>query len=162
MTESSVTESPVTQSLFLKPLDEADLDWVQSVERTAYAWPWSRRGFELALDQGLNYLIARAREGDWQPVGYAFCRPVVDEVEVLNFCIAPAFQRQGLGRVAFGQLLETFSAQGWQRVLLEVRVSNPAKILYQSLGFQVDGHRPNYYPTQSGREDACLMSYSLK
>jgi ribosomal-protein-alanine N-acetyltransferase len=156
-----VTEPIVTELLFLKPLDEADLDWVQSVERMAYVWPWSRRGFELALDQGLNYLIAQAQEGGWQPVGYVFCRPVVDEVEVLNFCIVPAFQRQGFGRTALRQLLETFSAQGWQRVLLEVRVSNPAKTLYQSLGFQEDGRRPDYYPTESGREDACLMSYDL-
>ncbi|KUJ71431.1 ribosomal protein S18-alanine N-acetyltransferase [Thiomicrospira sp. WB1] len=154
----------MTDPLTLKPMDEADLDWVMSVERRVYVRPWGRRGFELALDEGLNYVIVRGSGTHEQPVGYVICRPVVDEVELLNFCIAPPFQRQGLGRRALKILLERWVEQGWQRALLEVRVSNPARTLYRSLGFDEDGVRPNYYPGDrpgSEREDACLMSCDL-
>jgi ribosomal-protein-alanine N-acetyltransferase len=52
--------------------------------------------------------------------------------------------------------------QGVRRCLLEVRESNTAaRGLYETLSFQLDGIRKNYYPTTTGREDALLMSRQL-
>jgi len=46
---------------------------------------------------------------------------------------------------------------------LEVRQSNQAaRKLYESLGFEVTGRRPNYYRVQEGREDAILMAVDIK
>lgn len=156
----------------LKPMDASDLPWVLATEQKAYAFPWSRRGFELALDQGLNAVflsdlhdagdLSREVKAQWQPVGYAVARAVVDEIELLNFCIHPDWQRRGLGQAALAALLARWRAQGWTRVLLEVRPSNPAMDLYQKLGFTQDGMRPGYYPTPTGeKEPACLMSVQL-
>ena len=49
-----------------------------------------------------------------------------------------------------------------ERVFLEVRPSNPHAIaLYESIGFNEFGRRPNYYPAKKGREDAVVMAMEL-
>jgi ribosomal-protein-alanine N-acetyltransferase len=43
-----------------------------------------------------------------------------------------------------------------------VRPSNPNAIaLYESIGFNEFGRRPNYYPAKKGREDALVMAMEL-
>ena len=87
---------------------------------------------------------------------------VLDEASILNVAVLPRWQGQGKARLLLQATLDLLSQQGAKRCLLEVRDSNAvASGLYQSMGFQVDGRRQNYYPTQSGREDALLMSKSL-
>ena len=52
---------------------------------------------------------------------------------------------------------------GSKKIFLEVRVSNIIAIdLYKASGFKEIGLRKNYYRTKDGREDAILMSKSLK
>ncbi|PLA75509.1 ribosomal-protein-alanine N-acetyltransferase [Hydrogenovibrio sp. SC-1] len=152
---------------FFRPMTELDLDWVLSIEQQAYDFPWSRRGFEQALDDGLAYVFCDAQQ---HKLGYACFLTVLDEVHLLNFCVAPKCQRQGIGRVALQALQKHFCAANYQIMLLEVRVSNAAIGLYESLGFVQNGIRPNYYAAwdyQDGelvkvREDALLMSCALK
>lgn len=145
---------------YLSPMSESDLDWVSATEQRAYPFPWSKNGFVKALDGGLCYVFY---DCDDQPLGYACFLTVLDELHLLNFCISPDFQAKGVGFRAFQGLLQHFENTCYELVLLEVRQSNRAAIrLYQKIGFQVDGKRPNYYPTTEGREDAVLMSLHLK
>ena len=47
-------------------------------------------------------------------------------------------------------------------MFLEVRPSNPRAItLYESMGFNEIGRRPNYYPAKRGREDAVVMAMEM-
>jgi ribosomal-protein-alanine N-acetyltransferase len=49
-----------------------------------------------------------------------------------------------------------------RRMYLEVRPSNLiAYKLYESLGFNEVGVRPNYYPAFVGREDALVLAMDL-
>ena len=49
-----------------------------------------------------------------------------------------------------------------ERVYLEVRPSNLRAIgLYESIGFNEFGRRPNFYPARRGREDAIVMAMEL-
>ena len=49
-----------------------------------------------------------------------------------------------------------------ERVFLEVRPSNTHAIaLYDTMGFNEIGRRPNYYPGKRGREDALVMAIEL-
>jgi len=58
--------------------------------------------------------------------------------------------------------IKTEKDQNQHSLLLEVRASNVIAIkLYESIGFQLDGTRKDYYPSASGREDARLYSLSL-
>ena len=52
---------------------------------------------------------------------------------------------------------------GSKKIILEVRVSNNiAYRLYDKLGFEEIGLRKKYYRLPEGREDAFVMSKSLK
>jgi len=52
---------------------------------------------------------------------------------------------------------------GSKKIFLEVRISNAIAIdLYKAAGFKEIGLRKNYYRLKEGREDAILMSKSLK
>lgn len=75
-----------------------------------------------------------------------------DEAEILNVAVAPDARRFGVGTA----LIETLDALD---VFLEVRESNePAKSLYQKLGFRVVGRRDDYY--EDPPEDALVMRRS--
>lgn len=152
---------------YLRPMDESDLDWVCATELLAYDFPWTRNGFVKALDDGLTYVFCDVNH---QPLGYACSLAVVDEVHLLNFCVDPAMQGQGIGRAALEELCVHFKAANFSVMLLEVRVSNHAIQLYEKVGFKTDGVRPNYYPLKSQsnnlkqasqKEDAMLMSRML-
>ncbi len=67
-----------------------------------------------------------------------------------------------MARTLLGEVLGIFASTGASRALLEVRASNTAaQCLYASFGFELDGVRKNYYPSNGAREDALLMSKPL-
>lgn len=143
----------------LRLLDESDLDWVMQVEKQSHSHPWSRGGFERALHQGLNFIIADQQD---QALGYCCLLPVLDELHLLNLTVAPNFQRQGIAKQTMLSAFSRFESTQYQVMLLEVRRSNKvARHLYQQLGFAQDGVRKNYYQMAEGREDAILMSRAL-
>ena len=84
------------------------------------------------------------------------------EAHVLNLCIAPHCQRQGLGRRMLAHLVDVARGEHVVRVLLEVRPSNgAARELYRTAGFGLIGTRKGYYPAAGGREDADVMALDL-
>ncbi len=76
-------------------------------------------------------------------VGFVVTRRVaVDELEILNLAVAPAWRRRGVARALLRRVLE--DRRG--RVFLEVRESNSAaRSLYATAGFREIGVRQNYY-----------------
>jgi ribosomal-protein-alanine N-acetyltransferase len=94
--------------------------------------------------------------------GFIIFSSVLDEVCIHNLAVHPARQGEGFGRSLVVAALELAKQQGAGRCLLEVRESSTAaRGLYETLSFQLDGIRKNYYPTPTGREDALLMSRQL-
>lgn len=141
-------------------MDESDLLWVNATEMQAYDFPWTENGFIKAMDDGLCYVFCTLED---EPLGYACFITVLDELHLLNFCVSPDVHGQGIGQAAMLNLMAQFRESQYAMILLEVRVSNAAAIhLYEKVGFQIDGKRPNYYRTHSGREDAILMSYRFE
>ena len=95
-------------------------------------------------------------------VGHAVLTVAAGESHILNVCVNPEIQGAGLGRLLVVHLLEVAKSHKANTVFLEVRPSNKvAYKLYLSLGFNEVGHRRNYYPTESGREDALIMALVL-
>lgn len=114
--------------------------------------PWSERLFlqDQKMPQSL-YVIASLNR---QMVGFLGCLQVLDQVDITSLAVHPNFQRQGIGRRLFGQLIATLATH--TAIFLEVRKSNrPAIGLYQGVGFEQIGLRTNYY--QAPIEDAILM-----
>lgn len=152
---------------YLEPMQEADLSWVLALENRSYDFPWSKKGFEKSLEQGLNYVFCSAQG---KKLGYCCILTVLDEAHILNVCVATECRGKGIAKEALKKVLAKLQASIYRVVLLEVRHSNqPAIKLYKSLGFHQDGIRKNYYRVNGwdevlqelveGRENAVLMSF---
>ncbi|GAA0714457.1 ribosomal protein S18-alanine N-acetyltransferase [Dokdonella soli] len=136
-----------------------DLDQVAAIEAAAYEFPWSRAIFHDCLRAGYECCVL-VREG--AIVGYGVLSSGANEAHILNICVAPLEQGNGHGRRLVKRLLDFARWHRCERVFLEVRPSNPHAIaLYESMGFNEFGRRPNYYPAKKGREDALVMAMEL-
>ena len=72
-------------------------------------------------------------------IGYCVLMPVVDEMHLLNLCVAPQAQHAGAGLALLREAVRIARAEKLDGVLLEVRPSNPRAIqLYERFGFSVD------------------------
>ena len=84
-----------------------------------------------------------------------------DTATVMTIGVAPAAQRQGLGALLLGALVDRSRALGADGLLLEVRVDNaPAIALYERSGFTVLGRRRRYYQPED--VDAFTMRLPLR
>ena len=143
----------------LRPMREADVEAVFDIERRAYEFPWTAGIFRDCLRA--DY-IAWVLERDGVLLGYFLMSLAAGEAHVLNICVAPGQQGQGLGRRMLRSLVHLARARGAQRIFLEVRPSNRGAIaLYDQEGFNEIGRRPRYYPARDGREDALVMAMEL-
>lgn len=130
-----------------------DLPRVADLERQLFPTdsPWTEEMFWAELAQRHHYVVIR--DGA-KVVGYAGLAAVdMDEAEVRTIGVDPAHQGRGLGRQLLDDLLD---AAGGARVMLEVRTDNePARTLYESVGFTTLGIRRHYY--QPSGADAYVM-----
>lgn len=98
----------------------------------------------------LAHLILKDR----QIVGYSIAFQTADFTDLLNICIHPQHQHQGLGAQLWTHFL---SALHRKKVLIEVRVSNHNALrFYQKLGFESINIRKKYY---SDGEDAKILRF---
>lgn len=141
-----------------RPMTAADLDAVMAIEQAAYPFPWTRGNFEDCLDAGYDCEVLCVAG---RPVAYRVAARMVDEIHVLNCCVAPALQGRGLGTAFMRRLMERLPQPGVSGILLEVRESNlAARHLYAKLGFREIGCRKGYYPAADGHEDARVLRWT--
>lgn len=143
----------------LRPMLLGDLPSVLKNERRGYSHPWSEDTFAGCIQSGYdNWLIIYLEK----IIGHGILSVAAGESHILNVCIHPDCQRLGFGKILVEFLLEKAKEKKAQRVFLEVRPSNRiAYELYENLGFNEIGTRPNYYPAFVGREDALILGKEL-
>ena len=145
--------------LQLRDMMLKDLDAVMRIEQQVQSYPWTRGNFSDSLEHGH---ICKVYVDIDEIIGYAILMPAVDEVHLLDICIAAGYQRKGLGKKLLKDMLLMAGELKFSRVLLEVRSSNVAAIaLYRAMGFVEIGLRRGYYPAGQGREDALVMENKL-
>ncbi|MBA4177014.1 MAG: ribosomal-protein-alanine N-acetyltransferase [Leptothrix sp. (in: Bacteria)] len=145
----------------LRAMTVRDLDAVVAVEARAYSHPWSRGNFTDSLAAG--YLAEVLVDGAGEIVGYLVAMHGVDELHLLNITVVPAAQGQGHGQALMAALHRHARRQGLATLWLEVRQSNQrARALYRRLGYTEVGLRRGYYPAAVRREDAVVMSLSVR
>ena len=141
----------------------ADLDAVMVVERSAHKHPWSAELLRRELDHDWSTVllaIEQAPHGLEQVLGYVIFWIVHDELHILNVATAPAFRRNGVGRLLMMEAESRGRGRGAVLSTLEVRKSNePAIQLYLSMGYRQVGLRPRYYADEN--EDALVMLHEL-
>jgi ribosomal-protein-alanine N-acetyltransferase len=143
----------------IRSMDPEDLDEVMEIETAIYDYPWTRGIFLDCMRVGYQ---CHVYQQDYEIKAYSVLSLGVAEAHVLTLCVRPDSQQQGLGRMMMEHMIELARQAGAETILLEVRPSNMYAIrLYQQLGFNEVGSRPDYYPAAGGREDALIMARSL-
>jgi ribosomal-protein-alanine N-acetyltransferase len=136
-----------------------DLPNVLKNERRAYSHPWTDGIFGDCLKSGYDCWLL---ESDGRVVGHGILSVAADESHLLNVCVNPNHQGQGLGRRLVEYMLDRATRLAARSIFLEVRPSNlTAFKLYESLGFNEVGVRKDYYPAFVGREDALVLAKEL-
>lgn len=136
-----------------------DLPVVMEIENRSYEFPWTEGIFYDCMRFGYSSWVT---EIDRDIVGYAVMSLAVQECHILNICVDPKLQSQGIGRRFLLELLSIAQAREADNVFLEVRPSNvQALSLYFSEGFNEIGSRRDYYPAKFGREDAVILGKAL-
>lgn len=147
----------------LRKMTNDDLDAVLDIEKRAYPFPWTEGIFADCIRVGYAcWLLEREMPQQKQILGYMVLSIAADEMHILNICVEPTVQGQGIGR----GLLEDAEQYGQNNhasmCFLEVRPSNKTALrLYISRGFNEVGIRKNYYKDNGKREDAIVMAKSL-
>lgn len=127
-----------------------DIKDIYMVETQCFTHPWSYVSLlaDLTGNESARYMVA---ESGGRIVGYCSMHTVVDEGHIMNMAVLSEYRRKGIGE----NLLKAMIAlSGLEYFTLEVRISNYGAVrLYEKLGFEIMGRRPNYY----GDEDALIM-----
>jgi ribosomal-protein-alanine N-acetyltransferase len=143
----------------IRPMNEDDLEQIMAIERATYKFPWTLGIFHDCLHVGYCCWVYENEDG---VEAYAVMSVGADEAHILTLVVKESSRGQGLGRMMLTFLKEIAVEHKADTLLLEVRPSNEVAInLYRSFGFNDLAIRPNYYPSESGREDALIMAMSI-
>jgi ribosomal-protein-alanine N-acetyltransferase len=141
-------------------LDFNHLDSVLEIERESNPYPWTARNFSDCIEKGYYSMVLEDNE---RLVGFAIMAISSEESHLLNIGVNKDFRGSGFGEQLLKKMIIAAEVMGSKKIILEVRVSNKiAYRLYEKLGFHEIGERKKYYRLPEGREDAYVMSKTLK
>ena len=141
-------------------LDFNHLDSVLEIERESNPYPWTARNFSDCIEKGYYSMVLEDKE---RLVGFAIMSISSEESHLLNIGVNKDFRGSGFGEQILKKMIIAAEVMGSKKIILEVRVSNKiAYRLYEKLGFHEIGERKKYYRLPEGREDAYVMSKTLK
>ena len=120
-----------------------------------------RQCFETYWDEAqfVQLLSLPTTHGLMCECGFILFSSVLDEAEIMTFCVLPHSRRLGIGRLLLEQMIAWAKSQQMRQIFLEVSEDNlPARRLYEKAGFVFLSKRPRYYHTPDGLKDAlCLV-----
>lgn len=144
-------------NISFKSITLNDLPQLMPIENACHSHPWSEKLFRSCI--GGHYfgdlLILNS-----QVAGFFVAQYVAGEATLMDICVTPIQQGQGLGKKLLIKFIEQAKAKGSTELFLEVRASNiSAQMLYINQGFTEIGRRTGYYPSAKGfgYEDAIMM-----
>ena len=156
----NATVADALADVTFRPMREADLDEVLTIEHQAHEFPWSREIFRDCLRVGYS---CRVLESDGVVNAFGMLEIAGGRSRLLNLSVRRRLRRRGLGRRLLDFLVEVARARRADPLILEVRRSNaPARHLYHAAGFTRVGVNRGYYPARTGREDAVILSLALR
>jgi ribosomal-protein-alanine N-acetyltransferase len=135
---------------------DTDLDAVAELEARCFTNPWTREMLARELVQSdVAYVFVLRLPG--HPVAaFCSCWIVADELHVNTIAVDRPHRRQGLATRLMRRVMMEAARRGAARATLEVRASNePARLLYEQLGFSVTARRSRYYTLPE--EDALIL-----
>jgi ribosomal-protein-alanine N-acetyltransferase len=101
--------NPAIVHPLIRRLTADDLDRVLEIELTAYPYPWTRGIFADCIRVGYDCWGLQAGS---DLIAYCIQSNVAGENHLLNLCVAPAWQRQGLGNLLLDHAVRLACLQG--------------------------------------------------
>ena len=97
--------------------------WDEQQQRTSFAAQWKREEVRIIRVDGKD-------------VGWLQVAELPTEIRLQKFYVSPQCQRSGIGSEVLSNLLATWRSTG-KTIVLRVLKNNPARRLYERLGFSV-------------------------
>jgi len=136
-----------------------DMPEVLGIEAESFEFPWLEDDFIRCLRQ--RNCIGMVAEADDQVVGFMIYELHKARIHVLNFAVAAAYRRRGVGSQMLAKLSAKLSLQRRCRIVLEVRETNlDAQLFFRENGFRAVSVLHDYYADTP--EDAYLMQYRYR
>ena len=141
--------------MIIERMTRSHVTQVAELEAVCFgAAAWSEKSVASELENELALWLV-AMEGN-TVAGYVGSQTVMEETDMMNVAVHPAYRRRGIAEKLVCALVEELKAAGSRCLTLEVRSSNASAIaLYEKLGFVQTGLRKNYY--RNPREDALIL-----
>ena len=127
------------------PLQLIHLDGIVSIENSAFNKPWAKNQFMNDIQSELDsenwvYII------DKLVAGYIFGWSIQGKFHLNNIAVHPEYLRRSIGKNLIQHIIARVILRNVKVFLLEVSAGNiPARLCYQSLGFNQMGIRKDYY-----------------
>jgi len=135
---------------------DADLDAVAALEARCFTNPWTREMLAREIAQSDVAHVFVLRLPGHPVVAFCSCWIVVDELHINTIAVDHPHRRQGHATSLMRHVMEEAARRGARQATLEVRASNdPARRMYESLGFTVTAVRTKYY--SEPEEDALIL-----
>ncbi|OPY58265.1 MAG: ribosomal-protein-alanine N-acetyltransferase [Pelotomaculum sp. PtaU1.Bin035] len=141
-------------NIAFKKMCPEHISQVVEIEQASFPAPWPQQVFTSEIqNEFAHYIVAAVNE---QVIGYGGMWLVLDEAQVTNVAVHPAYRMNNIGKMIMLELMRRAILMGIDKMTLEVRLSNlVARHLYASLGFEKKGMRKKYY--LDNNEDAIIM-----
>lgn len=145
----------------VEPATPRDAPRLAQLHGASFHRGWGEGEFEQMLREP-STLVHRLRLGG-KVIGFAASRMAADEAEVLSIALDERHRGRGLSRNLLLTHLGHLAGRGVRTIFLEVEENNqPARRLYERLGFTVVGRRERYYQQRDGEQlNALLMRRDL-
>lgn len=146
--------------MFIRAMEAVDVKRIVELEEELFTSAWGASDFlyEILENQfSYNYVC----EKENHIVGYVGVWIMYEQSQITTIGVDKQYQRQGIGKALMQAMIDFAIFNNCEVMSLEVRVSNHKAIsLYESLGFEIQAIRKDYY--QDNHEDAYLMTKRLE
>lgn len=157
MTTATMPTTDTATTAHIRWMIRRDLTDVLATERVSFEYPWTEDDFLQCLRQ--RNCIGMVAEAAERVVGFMIYELHSTRLHVLNFAVAPAHRRLGVGGLMVGKLMGKMASHRRAKITLAVRERNlPAQLFFRSQDFRATKVLRNYY--EDSGEDAFLMELS--
>jgi [ribosomal protein S18]-alanine N-acetyltransferase len=157
MSTGSVTQSKELVRVHIRWMIRRDMADVLRIEQQSFEYAWTEDDFLRCLRQ--RNCIGMVAEHNDRIVGFMIYELHKNRLHVLNFAVAPAFRRSGIGVQMVTKLVAKLTSHRRSKITLAVRERNlAAQVFFRTQTFKAVRVLRNYY--EDSGEDAFLMEFS--